>query len=137
MSVLMSLRMLFGNLPQGELLFHLQRYKLCFVGIRRTVGNWISQQITAEYADGDRSPFTAEIPAQLLLGLDNILEGRFVDLFTGGRQGNLVGPHILHRGIDLYHPISIVLLLVRSREKIVASNLCFVILAQLSPQPCG
>jgi hypothetical protein len=71
--------------------------KLVESGIDSTVGNRPLDELDAVHAHGDRSALAAEVGAQLLLGLDGILEHRVADGLAGDDKGPCTAAWTLRR----------------------------------------
>ena len=110
MTELDSLGMLLQNLTQGHLLGESQWCELCLVWICCIVLERELEHIAAEHAHCNGLSLAAIVPAQLLLGLDDVLKPFVGDsLLALGHEADLVRTVIFDRWLHMHFPAAIVL----------------------------
>ena len=116
--------MLLQDFTQGHLLGESQWCELSLVWICCIVLERELEHIAAEHAHGNGLTLAAIVPAQLLLGLDDVLKPFVGDsLLAFGHEADLIRTVIFDRWLHMHFPAAIVLYISLSGEEWILRNL--------------
>ncbi len=119
MAILLPLRMLGADLAQRQVLSHPKRHEVRCIGIGTGVVHRELEEIAPVDAHGNGLSLAAEVPAQLLLALDQSQQDGLVDHLPLGCEPNAVRTYCLGLGMDDQRPSFVIEGLLAGGEEII------------------